>query len=52
MKKPLLTTVLLLAAMLCLAQSGSITVTSVQQRTDGSGLVDGGFNLNGTSSKF
>lgn len=27
------------------AQSGEITVTSVQQRTDGSGLVDWCFNL-------
>jgi uncharacterized protein (TIGR02145 family) len=52
MKKPLLTTVFLLAALFCFAQSGSITVTSVQQRTDGSGLVDVYFNLSGPASAY
>jgi hypothetical protein len=34
------------------AQSGSITVTSVQQRSDGSGLVDVYFNLSGPASAY
>jgi hypothetical protein len=34
------------------AQSGEITVTSVQQRPDGSGLVDVYFNLSGPSSAY
>jgi len=40
MKKPLLTTVLLSAALFCFAQSGSITVISVKEHSDGSGLVN------------
>jgi uncharacterized protein (TIGR02145 family) len=52
MKNPLLTTVFLLAALFCFAQSGSVTVTSVQQRSDGSGLVDVFYNLSGTESSF
>ncbi|HHN47995.1 MAG TPA: hypothetical protein ENN08_03555 [Bacteroidales bacterium] len=52
MKKSLLTIVFLLAALFCAAQSGSITVTSVQQRSDGSGLVDVFFNLSGPSSFY
>jgi len=34
------------------AQSGEITVTSVQQRIDGSGLVDVYFNLNGPANFY
>jgi hypothetical protein len=34
------------------AQSGEITVTSVQQRSDGSGLVDVYFNLSGTEGYY
>jgi uncharacterized protein (TIGR02145 family) len=34
------------------AQTGSVTVTSAQQRTDGSGLVDVYFNLSGTQSSY
>ena len=52
MKKPLLTTVFFLAAMFCFAQSGSINVTSVQQRNDGSGLVDVYFNLSGPADFY
>jgi uncharacterized protein (TIGR02145 family) len=52
MKNPLLTTVFLLAALFCVAQSGSITVTSVQQRPDGSGFVDIYFNLSGPASVY
>jgi uncharacterized protein (TIGR02145 family) len=52
MKNPLLTTVFLLAALFCTAQSGSITVTSVSQRADGSGFVDIYFNLSGPASAY
>jgi uncharacterized protein (TIGR02145 family) len=34
------------------AQSGEITVTSVQQRSDGSGLVDVFYNLSGSASAY
>jgi len=47
MKKSILTIVLMFAALFCAAQGSSITVTSVNQRTDGSGLVDIFFNLTG-----
>jgi len=52
MKKPLLTTVFLLAALFCAAQSGSVIITSIHQRTDGSGLVDVHFNLSGIESSY
>ena len=52
MKKSVLTIVLMLVALFCVAQGSSITVTSVNQRTDGSGLVDIFFNLTGPTSTY
>ena len=52
MKNPLLTTVFLLAALFCFAQSGSITNMSVAQRTDGTGLVDIHFDLDGPVNSY
>jgi len=52
MKNPLLTTVFLLTALFCGAQSGSVTVTSVQQRSDGCCFVDVYFNLHATEGAY
>ncbi len=52
MKKSVLTIVLMFAVLFCVAQGSSITVTSVNQRTDGSGLVDIFFNLIGPTSTY
>jgi len=52
MKKFLLLICILLAALFATAQSGSITVTSVQQRSDGSGLVDVFYNLSGPATSY
>ncbi len=52
MKKPILTIVFMFAALFCLAQNNAIVVTSVQQRGDGSGLVDVYYNLNGTAGNL
>jgi uncharacterized protein (TIGR02145 family) len=43
---------LLILAVTAIAQSASITITSVQQRSDGSGLVDVYFNLSGPASAY
>jgi hypothetical protein len=51
MKNPLLSSVFLLAALFCLGQSGTINITSVQQRSDGSGFVDVTYNLGNACSK-
>lgn len=48
MKNPLLTIIFLLTTLFCVAQT--ITVTSVQQRSDGSGFLDVYFNLSGPAS--
>jgi len=52
MKKLFTTAFPLLLTLFCIAQNGSITVTSVQQRTDGSGLVDVYFNLYGPDNAY
>ena len=52
MKPPLLTTLFYLATLLCFSQNGSITATSVQQRTDGSGFVDIYFTLSGSANAY
>ncbi|NLN96270.1 MAG: hypothetical protein GX128_08900 [Bacteroidales bacterium] len=52
MKKSILTIVLMFAALFCVAQNNAIVVTSVQQRGDGSGLVDIFFNLTGPTSTY
>lgn len=52
MKKIILTSLILCLAWFAGAQSGSVTATSVAQRTDGSGLVDVYFNLSGDGTNY
>ncbi|MDZ4204701.1 MAG: fibrobacter succinogenes major paralogous domain-containing protein [Bacteroidales bacterium] len=52
MKKAILTLIVLLAVLSGIAQTSSITNIQVNQRSDGSGLVDVNFTLNGTGSSY
>jgi uncharacterized protein (TIGR02145 family) len=52
MRKFILSTIYLLAASLCIAQSGSFNNITVSQRTDGSGLVDIYFTLSGQGTAY
>jgi uncharacterized protein (TIGR02145 family) len=51
-QKILISIFIFLMASVGFAQSGSITVTSVEQRSDGSGFVDVYFNLSGPGSAY
>jgi len=52
MKKAILTVLIILAGLYCAAQNDTITDIVVIQRTDGSGLVDISFTLNGQESSY
>jgi len=52
MKKVIFTLLILAVALFCEAQSGSITNILVSQRTNGSGLVDIYFTLEGSGSNY
>lgn len=52
MKKAILTLLICMVAILCAAQNDSISNVSATQRTDGSGLVDVYFDLDGQASAY
>lgn len=52
MKKLFFILITILLSSPAFSQSGSITVTSVAQRSDGSGLMDVYFNLKGPGSVY
>lgn len=52
MKKAIITPLIILASLLCIAQNDTITDVIVIQRTDGTGLVDISYTLSGTENSY